>query len=61
MIPLAERIRPKALSDIIGQSHLLGNNTPIAKMVAEGYLPSMILHGNAGIGKTTLASFKKIK
>ncbi|UZA02731.1 replication-associated recombination protein A [Moraxella bovis] len=55
-IPLAERIRPKALSDIIGQSHLLGENAPIAKMVAEGYLPSMILHGNAGIGKTTLAS-----
>lgn len=56
MIPLAERIRPKALSDIIGQSHLLGENAPISKMVAEGYLPSMILHGNAGIGKTTLAS-----
>ncbi|STY90315.1 replication-associated recombination protein A [Moraxella bovis] len=54
--PLAERIRPKALSDIIGQSHLLGENAPIAKMVTEGYLPSMILHGNAGIGKTTLAS-----
>ncbi|OPH36954.1 replication-associated recombination protein A [Moraxella equi] len=55
-IPLAERIRPKALDDIIGQSHLLGENAPISKMVAEGYLPSMILHGNAGIGKTTLAS-----
>ncbi|STZ08025.1 Replication-associated recombination protein A [Moraxella caprae] len=55
-IPLAERIRPKALSDIIGQSHLLGENAPITKMVREGYLPSMILHGNAGIGKTTLAS-----
>lgn len=55
-IPLAERVRPKVLADIIGQSHLLGENAPIAKMVAEGYLPSMILYGIAGIGKTTIAN-----
>ncbi|STZ63219.1 Replication-associated recombination protein A [Moraxella lacunata] len=55
-IPLAQRVRPKSIDKMIGQNHLLGENAPIAKMVAEGYLPSMILHGNAGIGKTTLAS-----
>lgn len=55
-IPLAERVRPKHLSDIIGQTHLLGNNAPISQIVAQGYLPSMILYGIAGIGKTTIAS-----
>ncbi|WP_066802741.1 replication-associated recombination protein A [Moraxella oblonga] len=55
-IPLAQRIRPKSIDEMIGQNHLLGENAPITKMVRESYLPSMILHGNAGIGKTTLAS-----
>lgn len=53
--PLAERVRPKSLSDIIGQTHLLGDNAPISRMIAHGQLPSLILHGEAGIGKTTLA------
>ncbi|WP_066802766.1 AAA family ATPase [Moraxella oblonga] len=56
MTPLAQRIRPKSIDEMIGQNHLLGENAPITKMVREGYLPSMILHGNAGLGKTTLAS-----
>lgn len=54
-IPLAERVRPKQLSDIIGQTHLLGDNAPISRMIAHNHLPSLILHGEAGIGKTTLA------
>mgnify|MGYP001756838742 FL=1 len=54
--PLAERIRPKNLTDIIGQHHLLGDNAPIRRIIATGHLPSLILHGEAGIGKTTLAS-----
>ncbi|MDO4896784.1 MAG: replication-associated recombination protein A [Moraxella sp.] len=53
--PLAERVRPKQLSDIIGQTHLLGDNAPISRMIAHHHLPSLILHGEAGIGKTTLA------
>lgn len=53
--PLAQRMRPTHLSQVIGQKHLLANNAPIARMVLGGYLPSMILHGEAGIGKTTLA------
>lgn len=58
--PLAERLRPQSLDDIIGQSHLLGKSAPIGRIIAQmdasnGFLPSMILHGEAGIGKTTLA------
>lgn len=55
-IPLAERLRPQSLDDIIGQTHLLGENAPIRTLVRQGFLPSMILHGTAGIGKTTLAT-----
>lgn len=54
--PLAQRVRPKNLTDIIGQHHLLGDNAPIRRIIATGHLPSLILHGEAGIGKTTLAS-----
>ncbi|TWV82904.1 replication-associated recombination protein A [Moraxella sp. VT-16-12] len=53
--PLAERMRPKSIDEIVGQRHLLGKNAPITRMLATGYLPSLILHGEAGIGKTTLA------
>ena len=54
-IPLAERVRPRTLADIVGQTHLLSENTPIAQMVKNRHLPSLILYGEAGIGKTTLA------
>lgn len=54
-IPLAERVRPKSVEQIIGQTHLLGENAPIRQIIVQGYLPSMILYGEAGIGKTTLA------
>ena len=54
-IPLAQRIRPKSLDQVIGQTHLLAQDAPIRRIVAQGYLPSMILHGEAGIGKTTIA------
>lgn len=54
-IPLAQRVRPTSLDDVIGQTHLLGHNAPIRRIIEQGYLPSIILHGEAGIGKTTLA------
>ena len=54
-VPLAQRMRPQSIDDMIGQSHLLGNNAPIRRIINQGYLPSIILHGDAGIGKTTLA------
>ncbi len=53
--PLAERMRPSRLADVIGQTHLLGDGAPIKNIITQGFLPSLILHGNAGIGKTTLA------
>lgn len=55
MTPLPERIRPRRLSDVIGQTHLLGEHGPLRQMVDQGNLPSMIFWGPAGVGKTTLA------
>ncbi len=54
-IPLAQRVRPQSIDQVIGQTHLLGQNAPIRRIIEQGYLPSLILHGEAGIGKTTLA------
>ena len=55
LIPLAERIRPKSFDNFIGQNHLIGNDGPIKKAVNNGAIPSMILWGPPGVGKTTLA------
>lgn len=52
---LAERVRPQSLADVVGQTHLLGGSAPLGRMITNGHLPSLILHGEAGIGKTTLA------
>ncbi len=54
-IPLAERIRPKNLDEYIGQQHLVGENGPIRQMIESGAIPSLILWGPPGTGKTTLA------
>ncbi len=54
-IPLAERLRPKTLDEFIGQSHLVGKNSIIRRMVESGNLSSFILWGPPGVGKTTLA------
>lgn len=54
--PLAELLRPKMLNDVIGQSHLIGENAPIRKLLSSGKLQSMILWGPPGVGKTTLAN-----
>ena len=53
--PLADRLRPQTLADIVGQDHLLGPDGPIGRMVATGQLASMILWGPPGCGKTTIA------
>ena len=55
LIPLAERIRPVSFENFIGQKHLIGKNGPIRKAVKNGAIPSMILWGPPGAGKTTLA------
>ncbi|MGC1301378.1 MAG: replication-associated recombination protein A [Caulobacteraceae bacterium] len=53
--PLADRLRPASLQEIVGQDHLLGPDGPIGRMVAAHRLASMILWGPPGVGKTTLA------
>lgn len=53
--PLAQRMRPTSLDAIIGQEHLLAAGAPLRRLVEQGHLPSIILHGEAGIGKTTIA------
>lgn len=53
--PLADRLRPKTLDEVVGQDHLLTGNGPIARMRAQGRLASMILWGPPGVGKTTIA------
>ena len=54
-VPLAERIRPKEFGEFVGQKHLLGKGGTIRKMIEGGDVPSMILWGPPGTGKTTLA------
>src|SRR3954471_12457294 len=53
--PLAERLRPKTLAEVIGQQHLLGPGKPLRAAFESGRLHSMILWGPPGVGKTTLA------
>ena len=53
--PLADRLRPRALADVVGQEHLTGPDGAIGRMVAAGRLSSMILWGPPGTGKTTIA------
>ncbi|WP_374526316.1 replication-associated recombination protein A [Sphingopyxis sp.] len=53
--PLAERLRPKILSEVVGQEHLTGPDGAIGRMVAAGQLSSIILWGPPGTGKTTIA------
>jgi putative ATPase len=55
-VPLAERLRPKKLTDYISQSHLIGPNGALTQALTQGLIPSMIFWGPPGIGKTTLAT-----
>jgi putative ATPase len=55
-VPLAERLRPKRLTDYISQSHLIGPSGALTQALKQGLIPSMIFWGPPGIGKTTLAT-----
>lgn len=54
-IPLAERLRPKTLDEFVGQKHLVGQGAILRRAIESGVLPSIILWGPPGVGKTTLA------
>ena len=55
-IPLAERLRPISLSDVIGQKQLIGKESPLYKQIKQKIIPSIIFWGPPGVGKTTLAN-----
>lgn len=54
-MPLADKIRPKTLEDVVGQTHLLGEGKPLLKIIQSGKVPNMIFYGPSGVGKTTVA------
>ena len=53
--PLADRLRPQLIADVVGQDHLIGKDGPIGRMLTSGRIASMILWGPPGVGKTTIA------
>jgi putative ATPase len=53
--PLADRLRPKTLGEVVGQDHLLSPDGPLGRMIAAGRPASIILWGPPGTGKTTIA------
>ena len=54
--PLADRIRPRSIDEMVGQRHLLGEGKALRNIIESGELPNLIFYGPSGIGKTTLAS-----
>ena len=53
--PLADRVRPRTLDDVVGQKHLLGANKPLRNIIESGTIPNLIFYGPSGVGKTTVA------
>ena len=53
--PLADKIRPKTLDDVVGQKHILAEGKPLRKIIESRKIPNMIFYGSSGIGKTTVA------
>lgn len=56
-MPLADRLRPQSLDDIVGQRHLLECGRPLRQIIESGNIPNLIFYGPSGVGKTTLASY----
>ncbi len=55
MTPLADRLRPKSIEEMVGQEHLIGKNAPLRRIIESGVIPNMVFYGPTGVGKTTLA------
>ncbi len=55
--PLADRIRPDSLDEIVGQRHLLAEGKPLRRIIESGEIPNLIFYGPSGVGKTTLATY----
>ena len=53
--PLADRIRPASLEEVVGQEHILGEGKLLSKIIASGTIPNLIFYGPSGVGKTTVA------
>ncbi len=54
--PLADRLRPQTLDEMVGQKHLLGEGKPLSNIIKSGRIPNMIFYGPSGVGKSTLCS-----
>ena len=54
--PLADRLRPKTIDEVVGQTHLLGENASLRRIIESGNIPNLIFYGPSGVGKTTLCS-----
>lgn len=54
--PLADRIRPKDLDQVVGQKHILGKGKALRRIIESGEIPNMVFYGPSGVGKTTIAS-----
>ena len=54
--PLADRVRPATLDQVVGQQHILGPGRALRKIIEAGEVPNMVFYGPAGVGKTTVAS-----
>ena len=52
--PLADKIRPKTLDDVVGQRHLLGENGLLRRVIKSGSIPNLIFYGPSGVGKLSL-------
>ena len=54
--PLADRLRPQTLDDVVGQQHLLAQGKALRRIIDSGQIPNMVFYGPSGVGKTTLAT-----